>query len=140
MDNALLVRVLERMADVDEELEAVARRQVVRIAVLADRNPAHQLHDEVRPPRLGRARVKDLRDPRVIHHRQRLALGLEARDHFACVSMPGLMIFERHFATEPGAGLLSHVDHAKAAFADLLQQLEVPDQRTGSLADLRGLG
>ena len=30
VDHALLVRVLHRLADLDEELEALARRQVVR--------------------------------------------------------------------------------------------------------------
>jgi hypothetical protein len=47
----------------------------------------------------------------MIHHRQRLPLGLEPRDHLLGVH-PQLDNFERH----------GHIDHAAAAFAQLLEQ------------------
>ncbi len=52
--------------------------------------------------------------------RQRLALGLESRDDALGVHAQ-LDNFERHAAAD-GFLLLGHIDHATAAFADLLKQ------------------
>ena len=69
-----------------------ARRELVVVAVLGDRDAVDQLHDEVGPAAVGRAGVEDPGDVRVVHQRQGLPLGLEAGDDLP-VSMPGLMIF-----------------------------------------------
>ena len=95
--------------------------ELVLIAVLGDLDPAHQFHDEVGPAGLGRAGVEHLRDVRMVHHRQRLALGLEPGDDLPAVhaqldDLEGDAAFDR-------LALLGHPDFAKAAFADLLQQL-----------------
>ena len=55
-------------------------------------NAPHQFHHEIGPARLGRARIQHLGDVRMIHHRQRLPLRLEPRDH-RLVSIPSLMTF-----------------------------------------------
>ena len=39
MDDALLVRVLDRMADLDEEVEPLARGELVLVAVIGDLMP-----------------------------------------------------------------------------------------------------
>jgi len=44
------------------------------------RMPRTSFHHEKRAARRRRARVEDLRDVRMVHHRERLPLGLEARD------------------------------------------------------------
>ena len=62
MDDALLMRVLHRVADVDHQLDALAGTESVAVAVFRDRDAVHELHHEVRPPGLGRARVVHPRD------------------------------------------------------------------------------
>src|SRR5207237_7580317 len=80
-DDALLVGVLNGPTDVGEQLEPVAHAEAGLIAELGDRDPLDQFHDEVGPAGVGRAGVEDAGDVRVVHHGQRLALGLEAGDH-----------------------------------------------------------
>ena len=119
MDDALLVGVLDRLADGDEQLQPLPGRQVVLVAVLGDRHALDQLHDEVRPAGVGRAGVEHLGDVGVVHQGQGLPLGLEAGDAPACESMPALMSLTRDQALDR-LGLLGHPDGAHAAFADLL--------------------
>ena len=94
-------------------------RQVLFVAVLGDRDAFDQLHDEVRPARYP-----------VVPASSTLAMFGWSISASACrsaskraitcrVSMPGLMIFERHHAPH-GLRLLGHEDHAHAPFADLL--------------------
>ena len=83
MDHALLVRVLHRLADGDEELEPLRDREAARVAVLGDREAARELHGEEGLPVRGDARVEDARDAGVVHERERLPLRFEAREHFA---------------------------------------------------------
>ena len=53
VDDALLVRVLDGVADVREELEARLRVEALPVAVLDDRDALDVLHHEVRAARLG---------------------------------------------------------------------------------------
>ena len=62
MDDSFLMRVLHRLADGDEQLDALLRGELLLIAVVRDLHPAHQFHDEGRPPILRRARIEHLRD------------------------------------------------------------------------------
>ena len=128
-----LVRVLDRLADRDEQLQPLARRELVVVAVLGDRHAVDQLHDEVGPAAVGRAGVEHLGDVRVVHHRQGLPLGLEAGDDLRAVharldDLEGDLAADRLL-------LLGHVDDAHAAFADLLQQLVGADHGARSLGD-----
>ena len=109
--------------------------ELLQLAELGDRDPAHQLHDEVRPCRQRRSGVEHSGDVGVIHHRQRLALDLEARDHLFGVH-PELDDLECDPALHR-LELLSHVDCPEAADADLLEQLIVPDNRSGALGVCR---
>ena len=85
MDDPLLVRVLHRLADRHEQLQPLARRQLIVVAVLGDRHALDQLHDEVRPAGLGGAGVEDPGDVGVVHQGQGLPLGLEPGDDLARV-------------------------------------------------------
>ena len=136
MDDPLLMRVLDRLADRHEQLQPLARRQLVLVAVLGDRarrGPA--------PSRSTAGRSRSC------PHRSTWAMlgwSISAR---ACrsaskramtcrLSMPGLMIFSATLRCT-GSALLGHVDHAHAPFADLLQQLVRADLRPRVLGQWR---
>src|SRR5258708_12957199 len=51
VDNALHVRVLDGLADRDEQLKTLARCELVLVAKLGEGYALDQLHHEVRPPR-----------------------------------------------------------------------------------------
>ena len=82
-----------------EQLQPLARRQLVVVAVLGDRHAVDQLHDEVGPAAFGGAGVEDPGDVLVVHHGQGLALGLEAGDDLAAVHA-GLDDLERDLAAD----------------------------------------
>ena len=132
VDDALLVGVLDGLADRREQFEPLAEREVFFVAVLGDGDAFDQLHHEVRPAGVGRAGVEHLGDVRMVHHRQRLPLGLEAGDH-----LPGVHArlddLQRDRPLDR-LGLLGHEDDAHAAFADLLQELVGADDRAGPSA------
>jgi hypothetical protein len=69
-----------------------SRSRGVPVAVGGDRLALDQLHHEVGAAGRRRPGVETLRDVGVVHHRQRLALLLEACDDLS-VSIPSLMIF-----------------------------------------------
>jgi hypothetical protein len=81
VDDALRVRVLHRLADLREQREPLADRQGVRVAEAGDRLALHMLHREAGPALLRESAVEHLGDVGMVHHRQRLALLLESRDH-----------------------------------------------------------
>ena len=135
VDDAFRVRVLHGAADLHEQLQPLARRQLVSVAELGDRHAVHQLHHEVRPARVGGAGVEHLGDVLVVHQRQRLALGLEAGDHLARVDAR-LDHLERDLAAD-GVLLLGHVDDAEPALADALQELVAADDRADALGRWR---
>ena len=81
MDDALLMRVLDRLADLDEQIQPFLGGELVLVAVLRDADAPHQFHHEIWPAQIGGARIQHLGDVRMIHHRQRLPLRLEPRDH-----------------------------------------------------------
>ena len=85
MDDPLLVGVLHRLADRDEQLQPLADGEAFLVAELVDRDAADQLHDEVGMAGFGRPGIEDLGDVLVVHHGQGLLLGLEAGDDLAAV-------------------------------------------------------
>ena len=136
MHDALLVGVLDRMAHEYEEFEAFFRIETLFVAVLDDGNALHELHYEVRAAGLGAPGIEHLGDIGVVHHRQRLTLGLEAGD-----DLPGIHAelddLQRDAALH-GLALLSHPHAAEAPLTNLLEQLVVPDHLTLLLAGQRG--
>ncbi len=116
MDDSLLVRVLDPLAGLDEELEAVANGELMAVAVLRDRNTGDVFHGEVRPPIGGHAGVQHLGDIRMGHDRQRLALGVEAGDDLLGVHAQ-LDHLERHLATYRFL-LLGEVDGSHASLTE----------------------
>ena len=84
---------------------------------------------------LRRAAVEYSGDVGMIHHRQRLALGLEAGHHLFGVHAE-LDDFKRHPAAHRFL-LLGHTHHAKTALADFFQQLVTADSVAGLLGQSR---
>ena len=133
VDDALHVGVLHRVADGDEELDPLSDGLALPVAVGGDRFARHQLHDEVRAPRRRGARVVHLGDVGVVHHRQGLALLLEARDHLARVHAD-LDDLERN-APAHRRLLLREIHIPEAAFADELHERVRPDHVAGALGE-----
>jgi hypothetical protein len=131
MDDPFLMRVLDGVADGDEERDALVGRELLVIAVVGDLHSANELHHEIGPPVLCRAGVENFRDVRVIHHRERLPLLLEARDHFLRIHSH-LDDLER-YASAHRVFLVGHPHHPEAAFTDLLAQFVRADHFAGVL-------
>jgi hypothetical protein len=81
---------VDSLADLEKEVEALEDGEVVLPAVIGNFDAVHQLHDEIRPPRLCSAGFMDLGNMGMVHHRERLALGLEP-NHRLPVSIPSLV-------------------------------------------------
>src|SRR5439155_8227227 len=81
MNDSLLMRVLDRVANLREQFEPLLGSEIILVAVVGDFDPPHQFHYEEGPARLRRTRIEHLRDIRMIHERERLPLRLEARNH-----------------------------------------------------------
>ena len=126
MDHPNIAKVLDGVANLDEEVEPFLGAKVGLVAVVGDLDAPHQFHDEVGPTHVGRARIEHLGDVRMIHHGQCLPLGLEPRDDLLGVHAQ-LDHLEGHFAADR-LFLFGDIDHAAAALPDLLQQL-VASQR-----------
>ncbi len=92
MDHALLVRVQDRVAHLDEKMDARLdpQRLADRFAAVM-RSPRTISITSIWPAGSRRTRIEDTRDIRVIHQRERLPLGTEARDDLS-VSIPRRMI------------------------------------------------
>ena len=134
MDDPLLVRVLDRVADRLEQLQPVADGSLPLVAVRRDGDAVDQLHHEVRQAGLGAARVQDGGDVPVVHQRQGLTFRLEALQDQLRVHAR-LDHLEGHMAPH-GLGLLRHPDRSHAALAELLEQLVGPDADLGCRCDV----
>jgi hypothetical protein len=129
MDYPFLVRVLDRMADREKELEPVHRTEAVLIAVFSDPNAAHQLHDKKGPAILRGAAIENLGDIRMIHHCQGLPFGFESGHDLFGVH-PGLDDLQRDAAAD-GFDLFGHPDLTHAALAEPLEEFVAPGESGG---------
>jgi hypothetical protein len=126
VDDALLVRVLDRLADLHEQRQARAPVERVLVAEARERSAVHVLHHEVRPALFGGARVQHARDARMAHERERLPLRLEARADLLAVQAE-LDHLQGDLAAE-GLLLLRQVDDAHAALTQGAHDAERPDR------------
>jgi hypothetical protein len=126
VDDPLLVGVLHPLAHLDEQLEALAGAQAVRVAVLVEGDPRHVLHHEVGETPLRGPRVEDAGDVGVAHEGQGLPLGLEpGQDLFR--GQPPLDELQRHPPLDRLA-LLGLVDDTHAALSELPERPVVADR------------
>ena len=125
--------VLDGLANLHEQLQALRHAQPRGIAILGDRHALDVLHHEKGPARVRQPAVEHLGDIGVVHHGQGLPLGLEAGQHGLRVHA-GLDELQRHLAAD-GLGLFGHPHRAHAALADGFQQLVAAgDDGAGLLA------
>ena len=116
MNDALLMRVLNRATDLYEESNPFGDGQAMLRRVRGDRVADDVFHHDVREPRIGGARVVDVGDVRVIHHGEGLLLGAEARDDLAGIASRAQHL-DRDLAPN-GFVLLREVDGPHSAFAE----------------------
>ncbi len=121
VDDPLLVRVLDGHAGGNEELEPFPDGEFLHVAVLRDGHAADELHHEIWPPRFGSTAIVDRRDVGMVHHGQRLALGLEAGHDLLGVHAE-LDDLQRDPALDR-LGLLGQVDDPHPAFAEGFEDL-----------------
>src|SRR5208282_5670811 len=119
--------------DRKEELQALARREPLLVAVLGDGSALDQFHDEERSAGVGAAGVQHAGNIGVVHHGQGLPLGREAGQnslgvHARLDDLHGDGAFYRF-------GLQGHKHDAHAAFADLFDELVAADGLAGFLSD-----
>ena len=131
VQDPLLVRVLDGAADLREQQEPPPDRQGALVAVLRDRLPVDELHDEERPTLVGRPGVEDLGDVRVIHERERGPLLLEAGDDLTGVET-GLQDLQRDLSGDRLA-LFGEEHGAEAPHADPFDQRVATDDGAWAL-------
>jgi hypothetical protein len=127
------VRVLDSLADLNEEFQALAGGVSTRIAVLVNRRPVDQFHHEIGVPGFRAPAVQHVGDTGMIHQCQSLPLSFETSDNLPCVHT-GLDNLQRDFAFD-GLLLDRHVDYAHATFADLMDELVAPNLSTRALGN-----
>ena len=136
MDDALLVGMLDRLTDRDEEFEALSRRELALVAEVGNRRALHEFHHEERPAVGGGADVENAGDIRVVHHREGLAFRFEPGDDGLRVH-PGLDELERDESLHR-FDLLGHPDGTHAAFADGLEELVLAGNDGASFDGIAG--
>jgi hypothetical protein len=120
VNDALLMRVLDRTADLGKEIEPSPQRESPLGTELGDAHAPDQLHDEVRAAGVRGTRVEHLGDVRVVHQRQRLPLRLEPGD-----DLSGVHAQLDDFQCQAPAHrfkLLRRIDDPAATLAEFLQQ------------------
>src|SRR5262245_22955000 len=117
MNDALAMSMLDCVAYLHEEREALRDACPDGVAVLRNLHDADQLHGEVGAASIRDAGIEHLRDVWMVHHRQCLALRREANDD--CLGIhPKLDDFEGNLATQR-RDLLGAVDGSPAALAEI---------------------
>ena len=81
MNHTLLVRVVDRLADGNEELNPLPDAEVSLLAVPRDRQAIDILHHEIRQALRRCPGVKDLGDVRMIHQGKGAPFAVKTRDH-----------------------------------------------------------
>jgi len=131
VDDAFLMRVLDGLADLDEEREAGGQGKGVCIAVVGDARAGHVIHDEKRPAGGGGPAIEDAGDVGMVHPGKGFPLDRETGHHRAGVQAE-LEDFQRDLAVD-GFVLLGQKHDAKTALADLAQEAVGADAVAGLL-------
>ena len=136
VDDAPLMGVLDRAADVDEQPQPVIDGEPVLVAVVGDRDASDQFHHKVGMALKRGPGVQDAGDVGMIHHRQRLPLGLKPRDHFTGVHT-GFDQLECYLSLER-VRLLGQEHGPHPTLADLFEQRVTVDGRMLRNVELSG--
>ena len=132
MHDAVLVRVLDRAAQLAEQREPARQVDALRRAIHGQRPADDQLHHQVRPVVGGHTRVEQRDDVRMGEARQDLALRVEPRSD---VVVTNGRVDDLHgdLLRESAVHTLGQVDDAHAAAADFPDQREGTDVQAGEV-------
>jgi hypothetical protein len=100
MDDALVVRLLERHRDLPGNGEAFVERNRSSRQTLGERRPLDQLHDERANP-VGILESENRGDVGMVELREQACLALESRETFLVVDEGGRQHFDRDVTIEP---------------------------------------
>ena len=140
MDDAALMGVLHRIADVGHQLDAFPNRQPARVGKFSERRAVHQLHRNERRRRLvARVGGVDMGDTRMLQMREDLGFDLEA-----ALNCAGHELAAKHLERNHTRRMLlvGEIHDARRACSDLTDDDVVADDGTGrqgySVALFRG--
>jgi hypothetical protein len=134
VDDALLMGVLDGLADLDEEVDAFAGAEVILVAEVGNPNASDQFHDKVGTTGGSGSGIEDPGDAGMIHHGEGLTLDLETGEQFPGIHAE-LDQFQGDLAPDR-LGLFGNVDNTIAAFAEALPKFVGADH----LADIVIIG
>jgi len=117
VDDPFLVRVLDALADLQEQFEPVCEVHAAAVAELDQGQARHVLHREEQPALLGGADVQNLRDVRMLHAREQGAFAAETVEDVLAVHAR-LDHLQRDLAAYR-LQLVGEVDRTHAARAEL---------------------
>ena len=125
MDDTLLVGIVQALADLSEELEALFNAELAVVSVARDGHASDEFHSKVRPPGLSGAGIEYMGDIGMLQQGQGLTFGVEAGDHLLGVharldDLQGHLAFDRLF-------LLGQIDQAHTTLANLLEKFVMAD-------------
>ena len=127
VDDALLMGMLHCRADFSHQPEPGRHVEKPEVTILCQGFTGDQFHHKVGTACPGSPGIKDACDPRMIHHRQGLALLIESCQDFPRIHAR-LDDLQRHHTVDRFF-LLRLPHRAESALPDDLQQLIVPDHR-----------
>ena len=120
MNDAAVVRGLQRVGDLACDGDRVTHREGARPQSVRERAPLDELHDEELRAVGGAGRTRFLEpiergNVRMTETGENLRLALEAFDTFRVVRRRGGQGLDRHIATEPRIARAIHLPHAPGA-------------------------
>ena len=127
VDHALLVRVLDAVADLQEQIQAPTQRQRALLAVARDRLALDVFHHQPGAAQFVGTGIVDERDGRMAHLRQGLTFHLEM-GALACVQAGVVDQFDGHLALIGAVGAMGEIDLAHAAVPE--QPVDRPGAET----------
>src|SRR5437870_267234 len=120
MDDSLLMRVLDGMADSREEGEPLLRVKSVFVAVMRNGNTLYQFHGEKRTSGFRCASIEHLGNVRMVHERKGLPFGLKTGDDL--ISAHTQFDDHQRDATPYRCQLLRHINDAAATLTYFLKE------------------
>lgn len=129
VNDALLVRVLDRQADRDEQRDPIRRGELPGVAILGDGEAPHQFEHEIRTSAVGGTAIQNPGNVGMVHERQGLALRFEPGHDATGVHSP-LDDFQRDLPAHRFP-LFRQPDRAESALTEDRTERITPDLEPG---------
>src|SRR4051794_34072211 len=118
MNNSLLVRVLDRLANLNKQLQPFDDGEIILFAEVSDPCAVDQFHDKEWTPCVGCSCIKHPGNPRMIHQCERLPFCLKPADHGNGIHSQ--LDHLQRYVPSYRLDLLGHVNDSTAPFAYFL--------------------